>query len=98
MRNLLFTFPKDIFTEHLYISYDIYRFKQYITNIKLLRILITIPTTAMMLVINNNNNNNNNNNYNCNKKKSEKEKKSKRKSKAQMTSTHTHTLKNFMRV
>ena len=58
-----------MFTEHLYISYDIYRFKQYITNIKLLRILITITTTAIMLVINNNNNNNNNNNYNCSKKK-----------------------------
>ena len=74
MRNLLFTFPKDMFTEHLCISYDIYRFKQYITNIKLLRILITITTTAMMLVINNNNNNNNNN-YNCNKKNQKRKKK-----------------------
>ena len=52
MRNLLFAFPKHIFTEHLYIAYHIYRYKQYITNIKILRILITITATVMMLVIN----------------------------------------------
>ena len=69
MKNLLFTFPKHIFTKHLYITYHIYRYKQYITNIKILRILITITTTAMMLVVNNNDNINNNNNNNNNNNK-----------------------------
>ena len=55
MKNLSFTFPKHIFREHLYVTYHIYRYKQYITNIKILRILITITTTAIMLVINNKN-------------------------------------------
>ena len=65
MENLVFIFPIHIFTKHLYITYHIYRYKQCITNIKILRILITIKATEMMLVINNNNNNNdNNNNYN----------------------------------
>ena len=64
MRNLLFTFPKHIFTEHLYIPYHAYRYKHHITNIKILitiliRILITITTTVLMLVINNNIDNNN---------------------------------------
>ena len=49
MKNLLFTFPK-----HIYVTYHIYRYKQYITNIKIL-ILITITITTIMLVINNNN-------------------------------------------
>ena len=35
---IIFTFPKHIFTEHLYITYHIYRSKQYITNIKILTI------------------------------------------------------------
>ena len=48
MRNLLFSFPKHIFTEHLYITYHIYRYKQYITNIKIPSVLITITITAMM--------------------------------------------------
>ena len=61
MKNLLVTFPEHIFTEHLYITYHIYRYKQYITNIKILRILITVTTTAVMLVINNNNDNIDNN-------------------------------------
>ena len=61
MKNLLFTFPKHIFTEHLYVSIIyIYRYKQYLTNIKILRILITIKTTEIMLVINNNDDNNSN--------------------------------------
>ena len=60
MRNLLFTYPKYIFTEHLYITYHIYRYKQYIINIKIIKILMTIIATSMMLVINNNNINNNN--------------------------------------
>ena len=65
MENLVFIFPIHIFTKYLYITYHIYRYKQCITNIKILRILITITATEMMLVINNNNNNNdNNNNYN----------------------------------
>ena len=70
MRKLLFTFLKHIFTKHLYFTCHIYRYKQCITNIKTLRIILIIITrTAMILVINNNNNNNiNNNNYNCNKK------------------------------
>ena len=42
MKNLLVTFPEHIFTEHLYITYHIYRYKQYITNIKILRILTTV--------------------------------------------------------
>ena len=41
------------------VSY-IYRYKQYLTNIKILRILITIKTTEIMLVINNNDDNNSN--------------------------------------
>ena len=87
MKNLLFTFPNRIFTEHLYIT-DIYRYKQYIANIKILRILLTITTTAMMLVMNNNNDNiDNNNNYN------KKKKKVKEKKKAQNTVTHTDMLK-----
>ena len=53
MKNL-FTFPKHIFIEHLYVTYHIYRYKQYITNIKIVRILITITTTVIMFVINNN--------------------------------------------
>ena len=61
MKNLLFTFPEHIFTEHLYITYHIYIYKQYITNIKILRILITVTTTAVMLVIKNNNDNIKNN-------------------------------------
>ena len=61
MKNLLFTFPEHIFTERLYIIYHIYIYKQYITNIKILRILITVTTTAVMLVIKNNNDNINNN-------------------------------------
>ena len=61
MKNLLFTFPKHIFTDHLYITYHIYRYKQYITNIYILRILIAITTWAIMLVINYNNDDFNNN-------------------------------------
>ena len=65
------------------VSY-IYRYKQYLTNIKILRILITIKTTEIMLVINNNDDNNsNNNNY----------KKRKEIKKAQKILTHIHTLK-----
>ena len=60
----LFTFRVHIFIEHLHITYYIYRYKHYITNIKLLRTLKKITATAMMLVINNDNNNNNNNNNN----------------------------------
>ena len=59
MKNLSFTFPKHIFREHLYVTYHIYRYKQYITNIKIVRILITITATVIMLVINNNNDINN---------------------------------------
>ena len=44
MKNLLFTFPKHIFTEHLYVTYHIYRYKQYLTDIEKLRILITITS------------------------------------------------------
>ena len=44
MKNLLFTFPKHIFTEHLYVTYHICRYKQYLTDIKILRILITITS------------------------------------------------------
>ena len=62
MKNLLFTFPKHIFTEHLHVNYQTYRYEQYITNIKMLRMLITITTTANMLVIDNNNNKDINNN------------------------------------
>ena len=62
MKNLLFTLPKHIFTEHLYVTYDhIYRYKQYLTDIKILRVLITITKTAIMLVINNHNDDINNN-------------------------------------
>ena len=69
MENLVFIFPIHIFTKHVYITYHIYRYKQCITNIKILRILITVTATGMILVINNNNNNNNNdNNNNYNKK------------------------------
>ena len=64
---------------------DIYRYKQYIINIKIVKILITITATAMMLVINNNSNN-----YNCKKKT---KKKMKGGEKAQKTSTYTHMLK-----
>ena len=75
MKNL-FTFPMHIFTEHLYITFHIYKYKQYITNIKILGILIAITTTTIIILVinniiinnnnndNNNNNNNNNNNYN----------------------------------
>ena len=87
LRNPLFTFPKQIFTEHVYNTYHIYRYKQYIINIKIVRILITITATAMMLLINNNNINNNN--YNCSKKKKKKKQKTekkKRKKKGQKTS------------
>ena len=63
-RNLLFTFLKHIFTKHLYITWHIYRYKQYTANIKILRIPIIITVKAKMLVINNNNNNNNCNNNN----------------------------------
>ena len=59
---LLLLFPKHIFTEHLHVTHQTYRYEQYITNIKMLRILITITTTANMLVIDNNNNNDINNN------------------------------------
>ena len=57
---------------------DIYRYKQYIINIKIVKISITITATAMMLVINNNNNYNCNNNNNNNNKSGggEREKKS----------------------
>ena len=73
-KNLLFTSPKHIFTEHLHVTYQTYRYKQYITNIKMLRILITITTTANMLVIDNNNNNDiNNNNYITKERKINKE-------------------------
>ena len=41
MKNLLFTFPKHIFTEHLYVTYHLY--KQYLTDI-ILRILIRITS------------------------------------------------------
>ena len=44
MKNLLFTFPKYIVTEHLYFTYHIYRYKQYLTDIEKLRILITITS------------------------------------------------------
>ena len=44
MKNLLFTFPKYIFTEHLYFTYHIYRYKQNLTDIEKLRILITITS------------------------------------------------------
>ena len=45
MKNL-FTFPKDIFTEHLYVTYHIYidRYKQYLTDIEKLRILTIITS------------------------------------------------------
>ena len=66
MENLVFIFPIHIFTKHVYITYHIYRYKQCITNIKILRILITVTATGMILVINNNNKNNNNNNNNDN--------------------------------
>ena len=74
MKNLLFTFPEHIFTEHLPVTYQTYKYEQYITNIKMLRILITITTTANMLVIDNNNNNDiNNNNYITKERKINKE-------------------------
>ena len=74
MKNLLFTFPEHIFTEHLHVTYQTYKYEQYITNIKMLRILITITTTANMLVIDNNNNNDiNNNNYITKERKINKE-------------------------
>ena len=45
MKNLLFTFPKYIFTEHLYFTcHIIYKYKQYLTDIEKLRILITITS------------------------------------------------------
>ena len=44
IKNLLFIFPKYIFTEHLYFTYHIYRYKQYLTDIEKLRILITITS------------------------------------------------------
>ena len=56
MKNL-FTFPIHIFTEHHHVC----RYKQYLTNIKILTISIKIATTTMMLVINSKNNNINNN-------------------------------------
>ena len=46
MKNL-FTFPKHIFTEHLYdmsLTIYIYRYKQYLTDIEKLRILTTITS------------------------------------------------------
>ena len=58
MTNLLFTFPKHIFTEHLYIPYHVYRYIKILITM-LIRILITIATTALMLIINNIINNNN---------------------------------------
>ena len=71
MRNLLFIFLKHIPIKHLCITCHIYRHKQYVTNIRILRILIIIATAAIILVIINNNNINNNN-YNCNKKRNQK--------------------------
>ena len=62
MWSLLFLFPKHIFTEHLYITYH----KQYIINIKLIKISIAISATKMILVTNNNININN---YNWEKNK-----------------------------
>ena len=44
MKNLLFTFPKYIFTENLYFTYDIYRFSHYLTDIEKLKILIIITS------------------------------------------------------
>ena len=44
MKNVLFTFPKYIFTENLYFTYHIYRFSQYLTDIEKLRILIIITS------------------------------------------------------
>ena len=66
MRNPLFTFLKQ------HILQNICRYKQYIINIKIVKILITITAAAVMVVINNNINNNN---YNCNKNKTKKTKK-----------------------
>ena len=68
MRNLLFLFPKHIFTEQLYITYHTYRYKQYIINIKIIKISLTILATAMILVRNNNININNNYNWKKNRK------------------------------
>ena len=59
MKNVLFTFPKYIFTENLYFTYHIYRFSQYLTDIEKLRILIIITSNHVILVINNNDINNN---------------------------------------
>ena len=58
----------NIYLQNIYITYHIYRYKQYIINIKTVKILITITTTAMVLVTNYNNINNINN-YNCNNNK-----------------------------
>ena len=69
----------------------IYRYKQYLTDIKILRVLITITKTAIMLVINNHNDDINNNIIIITiKKRKEKKKETK---KAQKTFAHTHTLK-----
>ena len=96
MKNLLFTLPKHIFTEHLYVTYHhhIYRYKQYLTDIKILRVLITITKTAIMLVINNHNDDINNNIIIITIKK-RKEKKKKQSSEEFRTYSHT---KNFTRV
>ena len=95
MKNLLFTLPKHIFTEHLYVTYHhIYRYKQYLTDIKILRVLITITKTAIMLVINNHNDDINNNIIIITIKK-RKEKKKKQSSEDFRTYSHT---KNFTRV
>ena len=56
----LFLFPKHIFTEHLYVTYHTDTYKQYIINIKIIKISKTISATAMILVTNNNININNN--------------------------------------
>ena len=68
----------NIYLQNIYITYHIYRYKQYIINIKIVKILITITTTAMVLVTNYNNINNINN-YNCNNNKNKQTNKNKTK-------------------
>ena len=74
----------------------IYRYKQYLTDIKILRVLITITKTAIMLVINNHNDYINNNIIIITIKK-RKEKKKRNKESSEDFRTYSHT-KNFTRV
>ena len=57
----------------------IYRYKQYLTDIKILRVLITITKTAIVLVINNYNDDINNNIIMITIKKRKEKKKKQRK-------------------